>query len=95
MADAILTLNCGSSSIKFALFEKADRPRRIAHGQIEGLGTGAHFQAFDTTGRSCGGKLSGMSCGVSDNTVFAMVSVMYAIAYQCLWIYCKRVAINS
>jgi len=50
MADAILTLNCGSSSIKFALFEKADPLRRIAHGQIEGLGTAPHFQAFDTSG---------------------------------------------
>lgn len=49
MADAILTLNCGSSSIKFALFERAG-PRRIAHGRIEGLGTAPHFQAFDGSG---------------------------------------------
>jgi len=50
MADAILTLNSGSSSIKFALFEKADPLRRIAHGQIDGLGTAPHFQAFDASG---------------------------------------------
>jgi acetate kinase len=50
MTDAILTLNCGSSSIKFALFGKADPPRRLAHGQIEGLGTAPHFQAFDALG---------------------------------------------
>lgn len=49
MADAILTLNCGSSSIKFALFERAG-PRRIAHGKIEGLETAPHFQAFDGSG---------------------------------------------
>jgi acetate kinase len=49
MADAILTLNCGSSSIKFALFERGG-PRRIAHGKIEGLGTAPHFQAFDGSG---------------------------------------------
>jgi acetate kinase len=47
MADAVLTLNCGSSSIKFALFEKTDRPTRRAHGRIEGIGTSPHFQAFD------------------------------------------------
>jgi acetate kinase len=50
MANAILTLNCGSSSIKFALFEKANPPNCIAHGQIEGLGTAPHFQAFDGFG---------------------------------------------
>jgi acetate kinase len=46
MAGAILSLNCGSSSIKFAVFETADTPKRIAHGQIEGLGTAPHFRAF-------------------------------------------------
>ena len=50
MTDAILTLNCGSSSIKFALFENADSPQRVAHGQIEGLGTAPHFQAYDGEG---------------------------------------------
>jgi acetate kinase len=50
MADAILTLNCGSSSIKFALFEKADPLTRIAYGKIQGLGTAPHLQAFDSSG---------------------------------------------
>jgi acetate kinase len=50
MADAILTLNCGSSSIKFAVFQKTDPPERIAHGKIEGLGTAPHFRAFDGSG---------------------------------------------
>lgn len=50
MAGAILTLNGGSSSIKFALFEQADPPKRLAHGKIEGLGTAPHFQAFDGSG---------------------------------------------
>jgi acetate kinase len=49
MADAILTLNCGSSSIKFALFGRAG-PRRVAYGKIEGLGTAPHFRAFDGSG---------------------------------------------
>lgn len=34
----ILTINAGSSSIKFALFTFADEPAEVAHGQIEGLG---------------------------------------------------------
>ncbi len=34
----ILTVNGGSSSIKFALFEQGDRGRRIFSGQISGIG---------------------------------------------------------
>lgn len=49
--EVILTLNCGSSSIKFALFEKAARPQRIVHGWIEEIGTAPHFRAFGTDGR--------------------------------------------
>jgi len=41
MADALLTLNAGSSSLKFSLFEIAqDRQLRLAsEGQIEGIGS--------------------------------------------------------
>src|ERR1041384_3252672 len=35
---SILTVNGGSSSIKFALFEADDVPRRILEGRIEGIG---------------------------------------------------------
>ncbi|CAL75743.1 propionate kinase/acetate kinase C, anaerobic [Bradyrhizobium sp. ORS 278] len=42
----ILTLNAGSSSIKFALFEHDAGPRETMRGQIEGLGSAApHLQA--------------------------------------------------
>lgn len=34
----VLTVNGGSSSIKFALFESAESPQRILGGQIEGIG---------------------------------------------------------
>ncbi len=47
MADAVLTLNAGSSSIKFSLFE-LDRPdhlRLVAKGEIEGIGSAPHFFA--------------------------------------------------
>ena len=52
MADAVLALNAGSSSIKFALFESAaDRQLTAAsRGQIEGIGTAPHFIARDPTG---------------------------------------------
>ena len=56
MADAILTLNAGSSSIKFALFARAatipQQPELV--GQIDGIGAvggqPAHFKARDAGG---------------------------------------------
>jgi acetate kinase len=37
---SVLTVNGGSSSIKFALFEADGSPRRILDGRIEGIGLG-------------------------------------------------------
>ncbi len=52
MRDVLLTLNAGSSSIKFAVFEiVAGRdPLLLNHGQIEGIGTAPHFLARDSSG---------------------------------------------
>lgn len=52
MADAILTLNAGSSSLKFSLFEIAqDRQLRLAsEGQVEGIGIAPHFVAKSPNG---------------------------------------------
>ncbi len=56
MADAVLTLNAGSSSLKFALFEAPERhvaPENLivlARGQIEGLGTAPHLITCDRSG---------------------------------------------
>lgn len=53
MPRAVLSLNAGSSSIKFALFEiipEAD-DHRLSHGQIEGIGNAPHFVAKDADGR--------------------------------------------
>ena len=54
MSDAILTLNAGSSSIKFALFALAAplpaRPEIV--GQIDGIGAKAHLQAKDKAGHT-------------------------------------------
>ena len=57
MADAILTLNAGSSSIKFALFARqAEIPRKPELvGQIDGIGAAggqaAHLKVKDAAGR--------------------------------------------
>jgi acetate kinase len=52
MANAILTINAGSSSIKFALFASNDvvshKPELV--GQIDGLGAAPHLKAKDAQG---------------------------------------------
>ena len=50
MSDAVLTLNAGSSSIKFALFRSAPGLSLLSHGQIEGIGTTPHFRATAPSG---------------------------------------------
>lgn len=39
----ILTLNAGSSSLKFGLYEPADEPGLLVHGQIDGIGERAEL----------------------------------------------------
>jgi acetate kinase len=53
MSAAILTVNAGSSSIKFALFATEPVLHCIANGAIEKAGTGQHFYAHDDAGRLC------------------------------------------
>lgn len=52
MADVILVLNAGSSSIKFSAFEEqGDALELVVHGQVEGLYAGtARFEAIDRHG---------------------------------------------
>jgi acetate kinase len=53
MSDAILTLNAGSSSLKFALFDIADGGVRLAvKGEAEKLDSAPHFMAEDAQGKS-------------------------------------------
>ena len=47
MADAILVLNAGSSSLKFAVFVAGEPPEPLLRGQLEGLFTQPHFVARD------------------------------------------------
>jgi acetate kinase len=58
MADALLVLNAGSSSIKFSVFaESGGELRLVFRGQIEGLYTAPAFSATNAAGESLG-KLS-------------------------------------
>ena len=50
MAGSILTLNAGSSSLKFALFENDVALAPTARGEIESLQSAPHFVARDATG---------------------------------------------
>jgi acetate kinase len=55
MADLILVLNAGSSSIKFCAFDASPaEPELVLHGQVEGLYTAAHFSAKDASGTAIG-----------------------------------------
>ncbi|MGB5087540.1 MAG: acetate/propionate family kinase [Methylocystis silviterrae] len=63
MADRVVTLNAGSSSVKFALFAAdADWPRLIVSGVVEGLGAKPRFRAAivdgDASDRPLAAKLT-------------------------------------
>jgi Acetate kinase len=51
MADSILTVNAGSSSIKFALFEHAGDAHRVM-GQIDGIGVRTHMKIKGQAGET-------------------------------------------
>lgn len=56
MPNAILALNAGSSSIKFALFEieAGGALSLVSRGELEGIGTKPHFVARDAQGATLG-----------------------------------------
>jgi acetate kinase len=54
MADALLVLNAGSSSLKFSVFLDGEPPEPLLRGQIEGLFTRPHFTARDAAGNPVG-----------------------------------------
>jgi acetate kinase len=53
MADAVLTINAGSSSLKFSLYRVGDdgEPAPALEGEIEGIGTDPHMKARDAAGK--------------------------------------------
>jgi acetate kinase len=56
MADAILVLNAGSSSLKFSVYLNGGPPRLFVRGQLEGLFTRPRFIARDHAGKVIGEK---------------------------------------
>ncbi|KAK47312.1 acetate kinase [Caballeronia jiangsuensis] len=55
MADVILVLNAGSSSIKFSAFDvEGEALELVMHGQVEGLFSSPHFVAFNANGEKAG-----------------------------------------
>src|SRR5262245_29150235 len=57
MADTILVLNAGSSSIKFSAFDaQGAELALVLRGQIEGLFSSPHFVAYDAAGEQTGTK---------------------------------------
>jgi acetate kinase len=54
MTDTVLTINAGSSSLKFSVYHIAggDRPELAAKGEIEGIGTAPRFVAEDAAGEA-------------------------------------------
>jgi len=50
MADVLLVVNAGSSSLKFSVFLDRDRPELLLHGSIEELLTRPRFKVRDATG---------------------------------------------
>ena len=60
MKHGILTLNAGSSSLKFAVFaldEGADEPLRVLRGQVAGIGSSPRIKAWNARGEPV--RLSG------------------------------------
>src|SRR5262245_6148118 len=53
MAEAVLTINAGSSSVKFSVYRVTERDQLevSAKGQVEGIGTAPHLVAEDAEGK--------------------------------------------
>ena len=72
MADVILVLNAGSSSLKFSAFEvEGDQLPLLLKGQIEGLGTAPRFVAKDAQGAELGSKAWGEGTGLGHDGAVA------------------------
>jgi acetate kinase len=54
MADALVVLNAGSSSLKFSVFLDGDPPRPLFRGQLEGVLNRPRFLARDAAGNALG-----------------------------------------
>ena len=69
VAPSVLTLNGGSSSIKFALYQTGDPPSQGLHGKVDRIGSsGTTFVFNDPAGKQQGNQ----SLGGSDHRSAAM-----------------------
>lgn len=65
MADVILVLNAGSSSIKFRAFDvRSEEPELVLYGQTEGLYTAPRFTAAEASGAEIGEKTWDEGAGI-------------------------------
>jgi acetate kinase len=72
MADTILVLNAGSSSLKFSAFDAgSDQLPLMLSGQIEGLYTAARFVARDAQGADIGSKTWEQGAGFGHDEAIA------------------------
>ena len=75
MADVILVLNAGSSSIKFSVFDATGGGLELLlRGQIEGLYTAARFGATDRRGASVGAKAWEPGAGLGHGGAIAFLA---------------------
>jgi acetate kinase len=51
MTGSIMTINAGSSSLKFALFNNDTKLTETVRGEVENLGAAPHFRASDNAGK--------------------------------------------
>ncbi|RKR38806.1 acetate/propionate family kinase [Paraburkholderia sp. BL17N1] len=74
MADVILVLNAGSSSIKFSAFDAESQDLALVlRGQIEGLFSAPRFLAFDQSGEQLGVKEWGAAARLEHESAIAYI----------------------
>jgi acetate kinase len=81
MADALLVLNAGSSSLKFSLFASEPIDVRL-HGEIEGIGGAANFFARDSRETTLGERRWSESLGHNEALEFLLDFLPSASAYD-------------
>jgi acetate kinase len=81
VADALLVLNAGSSSLKFSLFAAGSLDLRL-HGEIEHIGSAAHFIARDSRDTVLGENRWSESLGHTEALEFLLDFLPGAAAYD-------------
>jgi acetate kinase len=81
MADALLVLNAGSSSLKFSLFASGSLDLRL-RGEIDGIGHAAHFVARDSRDTVLGDKTWDEPVGHTEALEFLLDFLPGAAAYD-------------